>query len=203
MGVTEEEIGAIVDRLRPYIQDSQTQKYREEDDVKAMLSKMLEQQVLAEQQKAQRWQFFMRYVVGPLVAFIIGGGSVAGYTIAQRPETPSPDQLTQEAASSAAQKTSLPIKLRVSDLEGRVENLAYSVVEQQIQLSEGIQYIADKIDAAHPSKADKIDVPPTVKAAAEKAEEIKRKQRADAILDGNASGSDPFSRLKPSSSSGS
>lgn len=201
--MTKEEIGAIVDQLRPYIEDSQTQKYREQDDVRGLLEKMLEQQVAAEQQKARRWQFFMRYVVGPLVAFIVGGGSVAGYTIAQRPEPPSPDQLTQEAASSAAQKTSLPIKLRVGDLESKVQNLALAMVEQQAQLGEGIQYIADKIDAAHPSKADKVDVPPTIKEAADRAKSIKAQRRADEILDGNASIRDPFSHLPLPSSSGS
>lgn len=199
--MTEEEIGAIVNRLRPYIEDSQTQRYREEDEVKTLLEKMLEQQATEAQHKAQRWQFAMRYVVGPVVAFLVGGGAVGGYTLANQPKRPSPDELTTEAAESAASKTSLPIKLRVGDLESKVQRLGIAVVEQQVQLSEGIQYIADKIDAAHPSKADKIPVPETVKAASDKAAEIERLKQVDALLDGNRSGGDPFSRLPAPKSS--
>lgn len=191
--MTDEELSEIVERLLPHIEDSQVRRKKEDKCVKDLVEAMLEQQAHESEQKAKRWQFVMRYIAGPLVAFIVGGGSVAGYQIANRPASPRPEQLADQAADQAATKASLPVKERVVDLENKVQRLGEVAVEQQVQISDGVHYIADKIDAAHPNKADKIKEPESVEAARIKADAIKKSKRVDELFD--AENPDPFARL--------
>lgn len=70
------------------------------------------------------------------------------------------------------------LKARIEKNERRVSQIQRVVVETQIQVSDSTTYISKKIDAALPRAADKVDVPPSVRAAAVKVDEIKRDETA-------------------------
>lgn len=64
---------------------------------------------------------------------------------------------------------------RVDDLDYKVNQIGTAVIDQQVQLSESVKYLSGKIDAMS-VKAQRKEEPDIVRAAAERAEEIKRER---------------------------
>ena len=58
------------------------------------------------------------------------------------------------------------------------------MVEQQVQISDGFEFIADKIDAAHPRQKNEVDIGdyPAVEAAKKKSDAIKMKKGVDRLF---------------------
>lgn len=83
------------------------------------------------------------------------------------------------------------VSKRIEDHEKKIHQLGRSVIEMQIQVSDGTAYLADKIDAANPRAAKKVEPPPTVTKARTRVDEIKRSTRENDFFSADID-DDPF-----------
>lgn len=158
----------------------------------ALLEQLLTAQVQEAEQKAKRDKILIQ-ILGALLALITGGGGATAYMVTRQP--------TEDEAAAKAQpvvdtveKSSNAMQSRVEKAEKKIERLGTIAVEQQVQLSDGIEYIGKKIDAAHPRTAEAVDEPPSVKAAKTKADTIKRTRGVEKLFQ-DEDPSDPFAGL--------
>lgn len=193
-GLSQEDLAKLAELLRAQV-GVPDRRPSEDKSIKGLLEQMLEQQAAEEAKKNRRWQLFYRYVAAPIITFIIGGGSLFGYRIAHQdaPDPASPEELAGQAADQAAVRASLPVKVRIVDLESKVRTLGTLAIEQQVQVADGMKYIADKIDKVHPSRAGAVDKPESVQKSEDKAEAIKKARRVDELFD--VDDPDPFSQM--------
>jgi hypothetical protein len=163
---------------------------RKQDDA---FSRLLDLQVQEAQAKAKR-DAMMNKLLAALLAIATSGGGAGIYLASQKPTE---EDRAREAApvTDVVEQQSNEVEARVEDAEKKIERLGAIAVEQQVQLSDGVQYIGDKIDAAHPRQRDDVQQPDSVKAAKRKAEKIKQRKGAEALFKDTSDPTDPFSGI--------
>jgi hypothetical protein len=152
---------------------AQTDAVAEQQD---RLERLISSQLKESQDRSRRDRTITKLAAFVLAAVVPGGaGSV--YLLSR---SPSADEIKLQAQPvldtvEASQKN---VDKRLDDAEGKINRLGHSVIEQQVQISDGFEYIADKIDAAHPRQKGDVDIRdyPTVEAAKKKADAIKMKK---------------------------
>lgn len=154
----------------------------------AMLARMLELQQAEDARREASRQFILRYVVVPLVLALLGGGSAA----AQYLSTIGTPKDAIDAAEGAAKSVGRDVTSRVQRAEEKIRLLGELAVEQQVQIADGFEYVADKIDAANPRTRDAVKEPDSLVKGREKADRIKRSARAEALFDAET---DPLLRI--------
>lgn len=119
--------------------------------------------------------------VGALLALLSAGAGAAVWTI-DRVET---SALRAKAAEDRRVKIDEALRIfsdRINTNEAKIRGLGEAVVETQIQVSDGTDYLADKIDAAHPRTAAKVQAPATVVRAKAKVDELKKDRRVEELF---------------------
>lgn len=152
---------------------AQTDAVAEQQD---RLERLISSQLKESQDRSRRDRTITKLAAFVLAAVVPGGaGSV--YLLSR---SPSADEIKLQAQPvldtvEASQKN---VDKRLDDAEGKINRLGHSVIEQQVQISDGFEYIADKIDAAHPRQKGDVDIRdyPAVEAAKKKADAIKMKK---------------------------
>ena len=141
--------------------------------------------VLEQTLKSARRSKIVSWVFGVLAT----GGvvSFAGYEIAIKKPPPEPGVGAAEVEATVKTEGKA-IDTRVETVEKKVERLGDIAVDQQIQTSDGIKYIGEKIDAAHPRQKDKVAKPATLREAEVRAKSAKEKKRRKEL--------DPFQGLE-------
>lgn len=153
-------------------------------------SQLLQLQVQEAQAKQKR-DAMLNKLLAALLAVATSGGGAGIYLASQKPTE---EERQREAApvTEAVAKESNEVEARVQDAEKKIERLGEIAVEQQVQLSDGVQYIGDKIDAAHPRQRGDVEQPDSVKAAKRKADKIKQRKGAEELFKDE---DDPFAGL--------
>lgn len=158
---------------------AQTDAVAEQQD---RIEKLVSSQVKESRDRARRDRTITKLAAFALAAVVPGGaGSV--WLLSR---SPSPDEIRLQAKPvldtvEASQKN---VEKRLDDAEGKINRLGHSVIEQQVQISDGFEYIADKIDAAHPRQKGDVDIRdyPTVEAAKKKADAIKMRKGVEDLF---------------------
>ena len=109
------------------------------------------------------------------------------YIAAAAPQKVEPKEV--KAAVESAKDAS---EIRFKEAEKKIERLGTAQVASQVAQSAGVEYIADKIDAAHPKVAGVTKEPPEVEAARVRSEGIRKKKRRAELLGAHY---DPFEDL--------
>ncbi len=137
------------------------------DGVRDIVEGMVKEKV-----SGDRRRIFFKAAVPMLVAAISGGA----YKVNDVMDSA---QVAEDAKVKAEAE-------RIKKVEGEVKNLAGAVHDTRKATSAGLLKIGQKIDAAHPDTADDVKMPDSVTEMAEDVAEIERKQKIQAILDGDA-----------------
>ena len=143
------------------------------------LQEEIRQRKTREAREERRW--FWGKVFG-ILTILAGGGAVTYSQV--KPDAPPPgatEQGQKEAVTEA--KAS---REATRDNSRKIEKLGVIAVEQQEQLVQSVEYISDKIDAAHPRQKKElqaIDEPPALKQAKDSVEERKKKAAAGRLLE--------------------
>jgi hypothetical protein len=147
------------------------------------LQRLATLQIESVEDKGKRSKAVTRLIV-LLVAFVTSGGGLGLWSLLRQP---SDDEIRKEAEPviQAVGTSSETIENRLDSAEEKINKLGHAVVEQQVQISDGFEFIADKIDAAHPRQKDAVDIGdyPTVEAAKRKADAIKMKKGVQKLFD--------------------
>ncbi len=159
---------------------AQTDAVAEQQD---RIEKLVSSQLRESQERARRDRTITKLAAFALAALVPGGaGSV--WLLSR---SPSPDQIKMQAKPvlDTVEASQRGVEKRLGDAEAKINRLGHAVVEQQVQVSDGFQYISDKIDAAHPRQKDAVDIGdyPAVKAAKTKADAIKMKTGVKKLFD--------------------
>jgi hypothetical protein len=160
---------------------------RKQDDA---FSKLLSLQVQEAEAKAKR-DAMMNKLLAALLAIATSGGGAGIYLASQKPTDEDRKREAAPVVESFAKEAD-EVERRVEKNAKKIERLGEIAVEQQVQLSDGVQYIGDKIDAAHPRQRGDVEEPDSVKAAKRKAEKIKKRKGAEELFRDEE---DPFEGL--------
>lgn len=128
-----------------------------------------------------------------LTVFTVGGGILLSYFKTQS-ESQGQKQSSDIVRSVEAEMTEM--ERRVDTTEKKIERLGEIAIEQQVQLADSIEYIGDKIDAAHPRQADDVEPPPSVKRAKKKSESIKMRRGVEKLFNHEDDPTNPFAGLQ-------
>lgn len=131
--------------------------------------RLLALQVEEAEAKARRDTVINRLLSALLV--IVTGGLGTQYYLGTR--HPSPQEQVAPVIKSVGKETA-EVERRVEKAERKIEVLKDIAQEQQVQISDSTEYITQKIDAAHPRAAGKVDRPESVRKAKTKADAIKK-----------------------------
>ena len=161
-----------VDRLRAEYRQLST-------SMDSNISKILDCQAKEAEEKVIRSRHTNR-LLAILIAGMGSGGIGTAYFVAQRPGQA---EITQPLVDSLRASES-SLGARVEESEKKIQKLGEAVVEQQVQISDGFEFIADKIDAAHPRQKNEVDIGdyPAVEAAKKKSDAIKMKKGVDRLF---------------------
>ena len=147
------------------------------------LQRLMDLHVEDTEDKSRRSRALTRLIVF-FVAIVTSGGGFGLWTLLKKP---SDDEIRKEAEPviRAVGTSSETIENRLDSAEEKINKLGHAVVEQQVQISDGFEFIADKIDAAHPRQKDAVDIGdyPTVEAAKRKADAIKMRKGVQKLFD--------------------
>ncbi len=155
---------------------------RQQEQIEAILSAQVEES----RQKAARDKVLTK-IAAIAVAAIVPGGAGGLYMLSR---SPSPDQIrlqakpVLESVEASNKQVESRLTKRVEESEAKIQKLGEAVIEQQVQISDGFDFIADKIDAAHPRQKDAVDIGdyPTVEAARKKADSIKMRKGVEKLF---------------------
>jgi len=178
----ERETDVVRSRTREQSNRTDNQQKRMEVQQEA-IQRLLDLQVEGSEERTRRSRAFTRLVVF-LVAIVTSGGGVGIWTALR---SPSDDEIRKEAEPviRAVGTSSETIEIRLQSAEAKINRLGKAVIEQQVQISDGFEFIADKIDAAHPSQKHKVEIAdyPAVEAAKKKSDAIKLKKGVQKLFD--------------------
>jgi hypothetical protein len=150
---------------------------KKQDDA---FGRLLDLQVQEAQAKAKR-DAMMNKLLAALLAIATSGGFGGFYLATQKPTDEEREREAAPVVETVAKKSN-EVEARVEKAEKKIERLGEIAVEQQVQLSDGVQYIGDKIDAAHPRQRDEVAEPDSVKAAKRKADKFKQRKGAKELF---------------------
>lgn len=140
----------------------------------------------AQKRADRRWT--LKYVVLPLVLAGLSGitGMWAAY---QQGEKSRPTPATKSDVDAAVELNEEAAH-RIDLVERRVQRLSDTAMEQQLQISEGFDYMSSKLDAMSP-KARAVPEPVSLTAARKKADAIKRRRSPAELFDEKATEETP------------
>jgi hypothetical protein len=168
--------------------DAATQRKHDESAARerAKYDQLLDLQIkdAGERQKAAKLR---NRLLGALIALLTTAGGSGAYIAAAAPQKVEPKEV--KAAVESAKDAS---EIRFKEAEKKIERLGTAQVASQVAQSAGVEYIADKIDAAHPKVAGVTKEPPEVEAARVRSEGIRKKKRRAELLGAHY---DPFEDL--------
>jgi len=170
--------------------NAQDEATKREDEAKAMRDKyeaLIEIQTKEAEERSESRKLRNR-LLGAVIAILTAAGGTGGYFAVQ----PSPARVDGKDVQDTVVWKAAAIQTRVEDVEDKVERLGTAQVDVQIQQAEGVSYIVDKIDAAHPRTAAQTTEPEAVEKARIRATDIQKKRRTSEILGGKY---DPFDDL--------
>lgn len=130
-----------------------------------------------EREETRRW--YVTKVVLPLGFALIsalGGGAYWNVT-----HTPDPAQVVEDskaAVKSAVDGRLTAVEDHLDRNDKKIQRTVEMLQDQQVQLSESVDYIGDKIEAVHP-RAARVDVPPAVESGRKAAAAIKDARGAE------------------------
>jgi hypothetical protein len=161
-------------------QKAEEEAEKREQEAKAMrekYEKLIEIQTQEAEERSESRKLRNK-LLGAVIAILTAAGGTGGYFAVQ----PEPQRVeTKEVQETVVSKTGA-IESRVGKLEGKMERVGSAQVDSQIQQAEGVAYIVDKIDTAHPRSADKVDEPKVVEEARIRSTEIQKKKRRAEVL---------------------
>jgi hypothetical protein len=128
-----------------------------------------------DRQNAARRRRIMRWVVG--IVCTVATALVGGYQSVDHTKAVQPAEVQQ-----TVQTRTDHLELKAEQLDGRVRRLGERSIEMQVQQVEATEYLADKIDAAHPKEANNVPEPDSLKAAREKVGKIITQKRVDELF---------------------
>jgi hypothetical protein len=136
-----------------------------------------------QEQEAREKVVRERRVTRLITILIFSVISAAGGTGAMLARSPTNEEISQPVVDMV-KATESSLTKRVEESEKKIQRLGESVIEQQVQISDGFDYIADKIDAAHPRQKGDVDIRdyPTVEAAKRKADHIKMQKGVEKLF---------------------
>lgn len=170
------EIGKLLEQTQEA--DRVRKREREQSDARrdASISRLLEIQIEETEAKTQRERIMYRLLAATLAVVTSGSGG-ALYVVSNK-ESPVREEI------KSIREESRSIEERVKTTEDKIERVAESVVGQQVQISDGFDYLGAKIDAAHPRTAGAVAEPESVTEAKRAATEIKRKRGVKQLFSG-------------------
>jgi hypothetical protein len=150
----------------------EARKKREKKD-----AELLELQV-SEARAREKRQKLTNKLLGALVVL---AGAVTTWFTALRP-APDPE-IRPEDVQATVKAQGFEEAGRLNEVERQQSSLRDAVLDQQVQIAESVELITDKIDAAHPRTADKVDESKyeAVARAKKRAKKI-REARGDSLL---------------------
>lgn len=172
------EIGKLLEQTQEA--DRVRKREREESDARrdTTISRLMELQVEDAEIKGKRERLTYRLIAATLAVVTSGAGGGL-YVVSQ----PKPANATS-AEIKTLREESNGIESRVRKTEEKIERVAESVVGQQVQISDGFDYLGLKIDAAHPRTAKAVKVPESVTEAKKAATKIKRRRGVKDLFSG-------------------
>lgn len=130
-----------------------------------------------ERDRAKHRRKTVAWIVG-LVATVIG--SFSGWRFVVHP--PEEEETVQPSdVKTTVEREGKALEHRVQTVETKVHRLGEIAVDQQIQTVDGIEYISNKIDAAHPDKRGAVPQPETMREARKRADAVKKKRRKERL----------------------
>lgn len=184
----------LVSHLREFHEHQKRESASRQAEQETLVNNLLQQQVEEAEQKAERGRMVNK-ILTAVVALVGTAGGTGFYFTAQSSKEAAVEAAAAERASHAEPAALRSLDKRVNLTERKIERLGEIAVEQQVQLSDSIEYIGKKIDAAHPSQRDKVKEPESVKAAKTRASKIKMRKGANALFTDTQDPTDPFSDL--------
>lgn len=147
-------------------------KRKEQQD--ALIAQILNSQVteLEDRKKSRAW--VMKYILAPLAVVLAGGGTVGYLQVSGAPTKVQPADVREDVKreSEALEKSISELEKRVSRGDRIHERMVKIQLDQQVELSESVQYLGAKIDRIS-SRATTIDAPASVLEGRRKADAIK------------------------------
>ena len=129
-----------------------------------------------ERDTAARRRKTLKWAVGILVPLVVTAlGTYQSVTDHVKPvEAAEVERAVNGRTKQLEKKTDL--------IDGRVRRLGEHAIELQVQQVEATEYLADKIDAAHPKEAAAVPEPDSLRAAKKKVAKIKTQKRVDELF---------------------
>ncbi len=157
-------------RLANATEDSRSRQDRQ-------LQQLVDLQLEQAQEAQRRGVVFTRLIsaLAALITAITGGGIYWGT------RAPTPQQ-ERERVAPIVRAVSSDTAARVSAAERKVETLGEIVIEQQVVLTEGIDYLGRKLDAVSPARAPKVEAPASLTEARKKTQRLKREIAKDQLF---------------------
>lgn len=183
------EISSVVAAaVRKQVAEEERRRLAAEEERANINASLLESQHRANlaQTKAKTLQTFV--AAGVTVMTTLGAGAV--WAINRVEESALKAKALQDRAERVDHDLD-DVGQRIDEHERKIKQLGRAVVETQIQLSDGTDYLAKKIDAANPRAADKVEPPPTVQKAKTRVDQIKRASKVDDLFSADID-DDPF-----------
>ena len=178
---------AMTEAIREYIEELQSENRKCMEEVVAARDKSSESQIgriLDYQEQEAREKVVREKRVTRLISILIFAViSAAGGTGALLASSPTNEEISRPVVDTV-KATESSLTKRVEESEKKIQRLGESVIEQQVQISDGFDYIADKIDAAHPRQKGDVDIRdyPAVEAAKRKADSIKMQKGVEKLF---------------------
>ncbi len=172
-------------------------RVREQTDKTSVQNQALQHLLQVQSQESveriKRQKLWNRILAIGISVITVGGGVMISYfQAASKSEN---EKQSQDIVQSVQSEMS-EVESRVDLTEKKIERLGEIAIEQQVQLTDSIEYIGDKIDAAHPRQADAVKPPPSVQRAKKKSESIKMRRGVEKLFNHEDDPTNPFAGLQ-------
>lgn len=125
------------------------------------------------EERAERRSKYLKRAAGVFAA-LIGGGGIGGWKMVQTGE-PAPIETVQPAVIVETSEID-------DEIERRFRLLGERALTQDVQMVDGLRYIGDKIDLAHPEFKGQTTKPKSIEAAEKRVAEIKKDRALDELF---------------------
>ena len=172
-------------------------RVREQTDKTSVQNQALQHLLQVQSQESveriKRQKLWNRILAVGISVITVGGGVLISYF--QSSSKSENEKQSQDIVQSVQSEMS-EMESRVDTTEKKIERLGEIAIEQQVQLADSIEYIGDKIDAAHPRQADDVEPPPSVQRAKKKSESIKLQRGVEKLFNHEDDPTNPFAGLQ-------
>jgi len=172
-------------------------RVREQTDKTSVQNQALQHLLNVQSQESveriKRQKLWNRILAIGISVLTVGGGVLISYF--QSSSKLESEKQSQDIVQSVQSEIS-EMESRVDTTEKKIGRLGEIAIEQQVQLADSIEYIGDKIDAAHPRQAGDVQPPPSVRRAKEKSESIKLQRGVEKLFNHEDDPTNPFAGLQ-------